>query len=243
MKNLIILLAVSFVSLASCSKLSKKSKNNQSVDTMQYTVGEFKDIRIKQFRDSVIFIPIMLQHISGSVEPINFSVNGLPSGVSVISQTLSGNPIFSDTLRMSYYVKKNGVYPVTVNSTGVISGTKTHSFNLIVDSAQCNESLEGKYSGIIENSTSKNTITIVKSNDSNRIQIHGTNWDVYLWGGGFSGYVNCNDRTITIPEHNLGSIVVSGEGNFIANKVFINWKVLILFDSRIVIERSTMTRL
>jgi len=243
MKNSIILLAVSFISLASCSKLSKKSNNNESVDTMQYTVNEFKDIRIKQFRDSVIFMPIMLQHISGTEEPINVSVNGLPSGVTVISQTLSGKPLFNDTLKMSCYVKKNGVYPVTINTTGVISGTKMHSFNLTVDSAQCNESLEGRYSGIIENSTSKNTITIVKSNDSNRIRIHGTNWDVYLWGGGFGGYVNCNNRTITIPEHNLGSIVVSGEGNFIANKVFINWKILILFDSKIVIERSIMTRL
>lgn len=228
MKKLIFALASPLLLLFSCKK---KSDNHAvpAVDTMRYTINNMQDILTSQYNDTTVYMPLQFEYFSGMQESVTVSlVPGDTASMWATPTSFSGTPSFSGTFTIRLRTLTSGTMPVTVTSTGTISGKKTLSFNVIASaSTACEKLVNGYYT---ETPGCKDTTSYYYAQvaddtvGDNKVMIYCRETQ----GQYIKVILNCSNSSFTIPSTAIGwgTNTVSGSGSYDKNGIVINWHIV-----------------
>jgi hypothetical protein len=143
--------------------------------------------------------------------------------------SINGTPTFTGIFTLAYSsISTTGTYPMTVTTTGAVSGTKTFTMNLIVQTSPCADAFVGAYTD--DNTCTEDTISapptrnVTKGAEDQHL-VFGTEF------GSQTAIVNCISGTITFPEFDTYfPYEITGTGTISGTTITINWKKKFIFD-------------
>jgi hypothetical protein len=214
-KAVVYILALCAVTL-SCSK-SVKAPLSYTVESGQN--APLGDTYIPDHGNYTM--PVLIKYLTGhSEEKVTVSIKGLPADVQVVEDTFSQIPTFRADFMFVTTNAAHGTYPVTITASATGSLPQTHTFNLIVRSADCASNLWGNFTTANE-CTGRNfsyTTTGVATGVTDQLDI------INLGGFGTNtttrAVLNCNKDSLFISSQNIGNgIIMQGAGTFTGNSM------------------------
>lgn len=242
MKKSLLVFALFSLVLGSCTKKTNVIPNVpvEVKEDSTYIINGITDFTMGSLDSTLVFLQIDFRE--GKQEKITLSVEGLPDKVTAKFEPAAGIPGFGTTLMLKAIVATPGTYPVKLVGTSTSGMKKTYEVNLVIkDNFHCDSfmiSNLGSFKTQIEpNGDSVSTYAYVSYQSQQGGQMVLFFRNVYLET--ISGYpvlsgnfgmpdldnevvftVNCNNKTISIPEKTIVAYsamgpelyTISGEG-------------------------------
>lgn len=216
MRNFVLLSLLTLSLFAgSCSK--------STPPPIDYLVDTVSNAYLNQ--DDSLHLPLEVRFLTGnSNEPVTLTIEGLPSFVKLVKDTITGVPTFTAdfVLYTTSASAPLGNYPVTLVAHSVSTGYKRYAFNLGVVHYNCSFFLVGGFSCV--NACRTNYSYTATSAASGDTAIKVVNFGGYGLNTSTFIRLNCNTDSVTIIKQNIGNgVTVTGQGHFEANKIIINY--------------------
>ena len=214
MKKAYLLLALTSVTVFSCTKNHSTYTTVDSRDTTGFTVSGIADMEIES-RDSIMF-PIWVERVSGVEQKLTFSISGLPENVTGKFTPESG---YNFSTMLTLVSKKaalgsSNIKIMVSDSTGVI---RTYAVKLsVTPKMYCLEEIIGSYSGeyMCTNDSDNVAVTIMQSGFGGNNNLVSISNLVPGFGFNVDAKLTCEGQKLTIAEQQFGPIAIWGTGDF-----------------------------
>lgn len=219
MRNCVLLLLVTLVLFAgSCNKRG----TNPPID---YLIDTVSNAYLNQ--DDSLHLPFQVRFLTGNAsEPVSLTIQGLPSTVKMVRDTITGTPTFTaDFVLYTTPGAPLGYYPVKLVAYSPSTGYRTYDFLLGVVRYNCSFYLAGGYS--CTNACRTNYAYTASATASGDTAINVSNFGGYGLVTNTHITLNCNTDSVTIRKQVIGNgVTVSGQGHFDYNKIIIRYIAL-----------------
>lgn len=216
------LLVCSAILFAGC----KKEDDKPVVLPAGFIINGVTDITVKQ--DSTFLLPIAIEQVEGTQEPVTISVEGLPNKVTAEFSPESGTPDFGSiiTFKADKWAAI-GTSTVKIIAKGNTTGaSKEYETKLKIERiSDCKKYALGKYTTNVEcpNIPSGTEAEVMIDQYSGRLMLSAMLSD---YGGGpfTAAYfisINCDNNTFTIENSYIGNFM--GTGTLTEDKITINY--------------------
>ena len=218
MKNFLLLSFVALTLFASSCDKHPSTPLSYLIDTATNVYLNYDDTLHQRYE---------VRFLTGDVnEPVTVTMTGLPAGVKLVHDTVTGTPTFvADMILYSLPSASLGYYPVTLWVYSPSNGWKDYPFTLGVVHYHCPNYLAGVFS--CANACNTNYTYSATSTASGDTAIHVSNFGGYGPGTTTVMKLNCNTDSVTIPSQHIGNgVLVQGQGHFEANKIVVSYIAL-----------------
>lgn len=218
MRNCILLLLVALTLFAgSCSK-----STNPPIDYLIDTVG---NAYLNQ--DDSLHLPFQVRFLTGnSAEPVSLTIEGLPSTVKMVKDTITGTPTYTaDFVLYTTPDAPLGYYPVKLVAYSPSTGYRTFNFTLGVVHYNCSFYLTGSFN--CDNKGKTNYSYLAGATAAGNGALDVVNFGGYGLNTTTHIVLDCNTDSVSIAKQVIGNgVTVSGQGHFEANKIVIRYIAL-----------------
>ncbi len=171
---------------------------------------------------------LYVELISGEQETVRLALTGVPSGVDLQMDPVSGIPSFASELYFNASPSAvPGTYPLTLTATSETKGAKTFRFNLIIKEFPNCDSLFGGAFTVSDgcSSGSPYPVNISLNSSSSPSSCVVTNFKA---GGTvtipqLNAYIDCQNRSFYVPSQQVGSVTIYGSGYLSGGSINFNY--------------------
>jgi len=244
MKYGYILIAIITLALWGCSKTKEPITPYYPDDygDFAYVIEGITDTSVERLGTTAKLAFVKKQ--SGPSEDVQFSVEGLPEGVTMTFEPAIAKPPFNLYMSIKAAKTPEGQYPVTIISSSKTSGIKRTPFTLTVkpygniakgvagpfrEEHSCSQTGQNAFNVMVE----------VATTAANRINIKGF-WST-AWTNVVYADLNPDTKTLTIPTQFENGLRYEGTGTFTEDVLTINYTVADTFGTKIINETCTAT--
>lgn len=259
MKKSLLALTLFALLLGSCTKKTNVIPDPPAEEVKEdstYIINGITDFTLGSLDSTWVYLEVDFRQ--GKQEKINLSIEGLPERVTTKFEPAAGIPGFTTTLMLKSIVAEPGTYPVKIIGTSTNGQKKTYEVNLVIkDNFHCDSFMAGNlssfktYTDPAGDSISNYSYISAMSQPGGAMILYMNSMYLETVSGYpvFSGnfgmpnpsnevilVVNCNSKTITIPEKTITAYTsmgpeqytVSGTGmiDFDTKMVTINYTVM-----------------
>lgn len=235
-----ILLPFAFAACKKGNYTPNGSPNPKYNVPIQTNVTGIKDISMKQ--SDAVEMPIKIDYVSGTKEPVSITITNLPDSVFVSIIPQLDTPNYSSVVRFVSMKADTGTTTVTLSTAASkAASTKQYNFQLTILPNPVNHalSLVGNYNAggaCVITGAINNTVSIsAVPGYINRIKVEK------IWTGTSNGYyfyadLNPTNKTISIPSQTNNGFLYSGNGTYNDSELNITYT---LSDGNLVYDNCT----
>jgi len=225
----ILVTTLSLVVISACNKTPSDPTpgNNTGYGDLKYTITGLSDMKME--RNGSVSQTINVNYVSGKLEDVLLSCQGLPKGATAKFSPISiGSPSFTTIFTITCNHAPVGVYPITVRGGSTSSGFTDYKITLtVLPYANAADGLVGFFvekSQCSQSGSMGDTCKVEKdSTINNRIYIKGF-WSG-VWSNKVSADMNPTDNTLNIPVKTTNGVSFSGAGTYDDNTMIVHYRV------------------
>ena len=198
-------------------------QKSEAPKTYTYSVGELKNISLKQFAIKILTDTIPIQYNGGTNGPLTVRLT-LPAGVYSVPQSITATPPFNAVFTLHCRVLGAGNITGVVQTINTAGGTKETPFTFSVGASTtpCVDCVTGYYTGVDACSPAHGDAgfdAVISTPDAAWEKVF-----IQLPLGTLTARVNCNN-TLAIDPYNNGAISLTGIGTFDDEHVTLHYTI------------------